>query len=64
MAGKRSISGAGAALRGGGLAARMENEPAARRLSADAPAPNRSGKVVNLKPAADYYAACAGTKTG
>lgn len=53
-----------AAGKGSNLASRMENEPGARRLSADAGGKSANGKVVKLKSAADYYAAAEGKKTG
>lgn len=52
-----------AAGKGSGFAARMDNEPGARRLNTDAPsAGGKRGKVVALKPASAYYAAAEGRK--
>lgn len=49
--------------KGSNLASRMAEEPGARRLGTDAPTPEaKGGKVVKLKPAADYYAAAEGKK--
>ncbi len=53
-----------AAGKGGALAARMADEPGAKRLGADAPRPKPTGNVTQLKPATDYYAACEGKKAG